>query len=156
MFTSFASEFMAASLLGLTIYVLWPVAPPWMTLPIRRVSNILDSFYRVFTGGVHADPNPFAAMPSLHVAIAVLTGYYIYALGGELFKALGVAWPVLMAWDVVYTGNHYLLDIVMGIAVALVTMIALKKPALKLYTGFVNLLEKALALNSKAYTKDIL
>jgi PAP2 superfamily len=61
--------------------------------------------------------NPVAAMPSLHVAFAVVTGAAIAErAGSRTLKAAAYAYPPLVSLVVTGTGNHYLLDAVAGAA----------------------------------------
>lgn len=61
--------------------------------------------------------NPVAAMPSLHVAFAVVTGAEIGARSRRrVVKVAARAYAPLVATVVVGTGNHYVLDTVAGAA----------------------------------------
>ncbi len=115
----YVAAFTATSLIGLTIYILWPVAPPWLG-PIAGVSRVPNYFSRVFSAiGISGviDPNPYAAMPSMHVGIAVVFAVSLIRIKPHR-KWLAVAWPIAMGVSVIYTGNHYLLDVVAGALVA--------------------------------------
>jgi hypothetical protein len=62
--------------------------------------------------------NQFAAMPSLHVAWSVWCSATLLALvRRRSVKLVGVAYPIVTAVVVLATGNHYLLDVVAGVAV---------------------------------------
>lgn len=61
--------------------------------------------------------NPVAALPSLHVAFAVVTGAEIAERSESLVvKALARGYAPLVATVVAATGNHYVLDAVAGAA----------------------------------------
>jgi hypothetical protein len=61
--------------------------------------------------------NPVAAMPSLHVAFAVVTGAAIAErTDSRAVKAAAYAYPPLVSLVVAATGNHYVLDAVGGAA----------------------------------------
>jgi hypothetical protein len=67
--------------------------------------------------------NLYAAIPSVHVCFAVLTGAAMARLTGS--RAARVAWrayPLIVALIVVATGNHYLTDVVLGALTAAVSM----------------------------------
>jgi membrane-associated phospholipid phosphatase len=67
--------------------------------------------------------NPYAAMPSLHVGWSLLAGGALLVSARHWWlKATGVALPVLMTLTVLVTANHYLLDVLAGVAVALVAL----------------------------------
>lgn len=105
---------------GLVWYSLQPVAPPRLIeggltdtvsaqTPVQLDSDLIRAFY-----------NPVAAMPSLHVGLAPVVGWALWRLTPWLWtRALGVAYPVLIALSIVVTGNHWVLDIAGGLAVVL-------------------------------------
>jgi membrane-associated phospholipid phosphatase len=118
----FRNAFLLSALIGLSIYVLLPVAPP------RFLPGFTDTMalYGFNVDGSAAGPfyNPYAAMPSLHVGWSLLAGIALIACGrGWWVKAAGVGLPVLMTLAVIMTGNHYLLDTVVGSAVILVALL---------------------------------
>jgi membrane-associated phospholipid phosphatase len=98
---------------GLIVIAAFPVAPP------RLLDGYDDHVGRLAVLGSVAHPdglfNPYAAMPSFHVAWMV-----VVALG--LRNQIGRPWrwapPALMALAVVTTGNHYVLDVAAGIVLA--------------------------------------
>ena len=59
-------------------------------------------------------------MPSLHVGMAPVVAWALIKLTPWVWsKALGVAYPLLVATSIVVTGNHFILDIAGGLAVVL-------------------------------------
>jgi membrane-associated phospholipid phosphatase len=65
--------------------------------------------------------NPYAAMPSLHSADALIVGVVMaLAVRSRWAKALWLAWPVWVWISVMATGNHFWLDIAAGVLVAVV------------------------------------
>ena len=65
--------------------------------------------------------NQYAAMPSLHSGWDLLVGMAIISAASTVaLKVVGFAMPVLMAFAVVATANHYIVDVVAGVALALV------------------------------------
>ncbi len=109
---------LTVSLLAGGVYAVFPTAPPWMALPgLERAARVL-----IRLGG---EPDPYASFPSLHVAYAVLGGYYLYRLTGRRWlRALAALWPPLMLFVTLYTGNHYLLDGLAGLVLAASTVLA--------------------------------
>jgi hypothetical protein len=64
--------------------------------------------------------NPYAAMPSLHLAWAAWTAFVAVRMTRNVWlRRAWMAYPVLTTLVVVGTGNHYLLDVFAGVAVAL-------------------------------------
>jgi membrane-associated phospholipid phosphatase len=75
------------------------------------------------TGALNAFANPYAAMPSLHAADALIVGFFLFrACRRRWSKALWAAWPVWVWFCVMATANHYLVDVVAGIAVGFVAL----------------------------------
>ena len=70
------------------------------------------SLYSVFGG------NPLAAMPSLHFATTV-TAALLLAEVGVVAGALGWAYAGTLAFALVYLGEHYVVDLIAGAALAL-------------------------------------
>jgi membrane-associated phospholipid phosphatase len=70
---------------------------------------------------VRADANPYAAMPSLHAADALIIGVALaFLVRSSWLKALWLIWPAWVWFSVIATGNHCWLDFLAGILVALV------------------------------------
>ncbi len=98
------------------VFLGFPTAPPRVLAgyvdTLSEVSR-LDLEHRVLVRLY----NPVAAMPSLHLAFAVLTGAELAARAeSRAVKAAGYAYPPLVALVVCGTGNHYVLDAVAGAA----------------------------------------
>jgi membrane-associated phospholipid phosphatase len=120
------SALLLATAFGLLGYWLAPTAPP------RLLDTGLTDTMAVFSGagwwgdaasaprGMESLSNQYAAMPSLHVGWALWVALVVYRHArGPLARGLAVAYPVLMSVVVMATANHYLLDVVAGIACAL-------------------------------------
>ena len=98
------------------VFFLLPTAPP------RVLDGFVDTLSEV--SGVDLEHpllvrfyNPVAAMPSLHVAFAVVTGGEVAARSDSmLVKSVARAYAPLVATVVAGTGNHYVLDAVAGAA----------------------------------------
>jgi hypothetical protein len=104
---------MAWTTLGCLLIQLLPVAPP------RMLPGIVDTglLYNqsVYSNGLPIDQ--LSAMPSIHVAWAVLVGYYTWRISPSRWRALGPVHSILMTFVVVATGNHWWLDGVVAVAV---------------------------------------
>jgi membrane-associated phospholipid phosphatase len=69
------------------------------------------------TYSVVGDSNPVAAMPSLHEAITFMV--FLFALnGGWKIGVPAFIYAIAMAFALVYTGEHYVIDTVIGAAIA--------------------------------------
>lgn len=110
----------ASGAIGLVIFIFYPVAPPRL-LPDGFVDTVteLSTSYRVLQPPSLV--NKYAALPSLHVGWNLLIGIAIFRTRVNVWaRVFGVVSPILMVAAVVLTGNHYLIDGVVGATVALV------------------------------------
>jgi PAP2 superfamily len=108
---------LATWLISIPVYAAFPVAPPRLadvglvdTITTQTGfaldSKLTTSFY-----------NELAAVPSLHVGFAVAVGLAIAAaVKNPAIKTLALLWGPAIALAVVATGNHYMFDIVAGVA----------------------------------------
>ena len=119
-FIRFRNLLMLANVIGLVGYVLLPTAPPRM-LPEFGFSDTLASLGAPNHGSsfIQLASNPYAAMPSLHSADALIVGIALAVfVRSWIMKAIWLAWPVWVWISVMATGNHFWLDIAAGILVA--------------------------------------
>jgi hypothetical protein len=110
--------------LGLIGYFAVPTAPPWWAAEqgrIGRLHRIMEDVgQRVwgrfwsplygFLGG-----NPLAAMPSLHFATSLMAAHELGETGG-LPAVLGWGYAATLGFALVYLGEHYVLDLLAGMA----------------------------------------
>jgi membrane-associated phospholipid phosphatase len=123
-YVNLRTALLIASVVGLVGFVLFPTAPPRLA-----VTGVIDS---VSHGAVNLNGstlrwlyNPYAAMPSMHIAYATLVGYSLVRWGRRSWvRWLGGLYPSWVAVEVIATGNHFLLDILGGVLVAAAALIA--------------------------------
>jgi hypothetical protein len=106
--------------MGMVVFVTYPVAPPRLA-NLGLVDTVTQNSraYRVLQppGWV----NQYAAMPSLHIGWDLLVRMAIFAAASSVWlKVVGCTLPVLMAFAVVATANHYIVDVIAGVAFVLV------------------------------------
>lgn len=117
---------MALSLAGLATYVLYPAAPPWLAAR----AGVIGEVHRRSGHGwaelglpragalLHAGQgavNPVAAVPSLHTAFAVLLCLFALPLVRRRWqRVLLVGYAVAMPLVLVWSGEHYVVDTVLG------------------------------------------
>jgi membrane-associated phospholipid phosphatase len=71
------------------------------------------------SGLVEFASNPYAAMPSVHAADALIVGLVLFSVcRTRIAKAIWLLWPAWVWFSVMATGNHFWLDVVAGIVVA--------------------------------------
>jgi membrane-associated phospholipid phosphatase len=135
----YISRVTVLAVLGLVTYCLFPEAPPWLAArdglsePVARLSA--RGWVWLHAGGLNDvlanaqkdGANPVAAMPSLHIAFAVLVVLMIGTMLRSRWRYLLVLYPVAMGFTLVYTGEHYVLDLVAGVLYALVVHLALNR-----------------------------
>jgi hypothetical protein len=117
--------------IGLIGYGLFPTAPPRF-LPEW---GFIDTIYQVT--GVSGNStiagfffNPYAAMPSMHVACAVMLGWsFAHLVRSRIAKVAWSLWPLFITFMTVITGNHFLIDAVAGLVVAGVSLVAARRLA---------------------------
>jgi membrane-associated phospholipid phosphatase len=119
-FIRFRNVLILTNVIGLIGYVLLPTAPPRM-LPEFGFSDTLASLGAPNHGSsfIQLAANPYAAMPSLHSADALIVGIALaFFVKSWIMKGIWLAWPVWVWISVMATGNHFWLDIAAGILVA--------------------------------------
>lgn len=122
-----AAAMMAATFdAGVAVYWLAPTAPPWWAgqnghMPhVRRImveagsefwgelwQRLYDSLGR----------NPFAAMPSLHFGTSVMAAHVLGEVGSKE-AAFGWTYALGLGFALVYLGEHYVTDLLAGLALA--------------------------------------
>lgn len=105
--------FLLTNLLAVVLYNLFPLAPPRLATGLRYLGRPFHFADTVFGGGggVKLSFDEFAAMPSLHVAWALIVGLtVVYVARAPLARLLGLLYPLVMGTAVVVSGNHYIAD----------------------------------------------
>jgi hypothetical protein len=117
-FIRFRNTILLANLIGLVGYVVMPTAPPWMFPREGFVAGVNH------TGGLVASlANPYAAMPSLHAADALIVAVVLAATCRHRWAKFAWAiWPAWVWFCVMATANHFMLDVVAGIFVATISL----------------------------------
>jgi membrane-associated phospholipid phosphatase len=132
-FVRIRNTVLLANVIGLVGYVLLPTAPPRM-FPYVGFEDTLANFATLNHGSglVQLASNPYAAMPSLHAADALIVGIALAMLvRNRLLKAVWLLWPGWVWFCVMATGNHFWLDIAAGVAVAAVAAAAVYRRPLR-------------------------
>ncbi|MCW3840882.1 phosphatase PAP2 family protein [Micromonospora yasonensis] len=110
---------------GLVTYFLYPAAPPWWAAQ----NGLLTEVARISTRGwkeigMHGAgnllnagqiaSNPVAAMPSLHTAFALFVVLFFLRSVRKRWWPLLLAYPLAMTFTLIYSGEHYLIDVLVG------------------------------------------
>ena len=108
--------FMVAMGIALVLYAAYPTAPPRF-MPEWGFHDSVAQFTGLTSEGSSADAlyNPFAAVPSMHVAFALMLGLPMAHLARRRpVKVLWLLYPGLVSFVVVATANHWWFDAFTG------------------------------------------
>ncbi len=129
----FSLSFLLVNLIGFCIYYIHPAAPPWYainygmdvikdtpgnTAGLGKFDEMVG--LPIFGSIYGRNANIFAAVPSLHAAYMLIAT--VYAILSKQSKILIILFAIITAgiwWTAVYSTHHYIIDVVLGIAVAL-------------------------------------
>ena len=125
--------FVISNFIGFAFYYLYPAAPPWYVSDHGFAVDL--SVHASPAGAIRFDhligiplmqgfygksADVFGAIPSLHVVypfLALIYGWYL-----RRFRLIAAAYFLLVCFAAVYLNHHYLLDIFLGLAIALAVM----------------------------------
>jgi hypothetical protein len=123
---------------ALVIYIVYPMAPPWWAseqgyYPGPTLGRITHDGWEVLGLDtaknllIDADElsNPVAAMPSLHMATALLVAIVVIRGLRSQLRWLLLAYPVAMGVTLVYCAEHYVMDLLAGILLVAVVLAAM-------------------------------
>lgn len=142
----FSLAFLFVNLIGFFIYYLHPAAPPWYVMnygfePLPDTPGNVAGLGRfdsltgvpVFQSLYSSNSNVFAAVPSLHAAyMAIATAYAIISKQKKPVVGLFAIICAGIWWTAVYSGHHYIIDVLLGIGVTLFGIISLEMALAKL------------------------
>jgi membrane-associated phospholipid phosphatase len=124
----FATTMVTLSFAAALTFALYPAAPPWHASDVGLITAEKIGGHPSTTTTVWAPydlvrGNPDAAIPSLHAGYAFLVFLFLSAMFWRTrwrIPAVCVAavYPALQSFAAVYTGNHYVVDLVIGYAYA--------------------------------------
>jgi hypothetical protein len=117
------NAFFVSGMIGVCIFVLYPVAPPRLAgLGLYDTVSAQSHAYRVLQPPAFV--NQYAAIPSLHVGWNLLIGIFVVRFARRtLLRVIGVLLPMAMTASVVLTANHYVIDALLGAIVALTGLV---------------------------------
>lgn len=139
--------------LGCALYFLVPTAPPWWSsengYTEEEVKRVMVEFgeklwgpawTRVF-GTLNA--NPWAAMPSLHFATALMAAILVSDAGGKIEGVAAWGYALTLGFALLYLGEHYVTDLLAGAGVVAIARNAepLARPLVRLVNNRLRRLE---------------
>lgn len=123
-FLEFRAMVLTLTFAAFVTYALLPAAPPWLASDdgvIGPVSRVIGDVWgtlgiepakAIWQGG-SSFANEVAALPSLHAAYPVLILCFFWS-SGRLPRAICLAYALAMSLTLVYTGEHYVSDVLLG------------------------------------------
>jgi hypothetical protein len=88
----------------------------WGTLHLESAGVLIDSG--------QASVNQVAAIPSLHAALTAMISIFLWGRVSRGWRLLLVAYPLAMAFVLVYSAEHFVVDILLGWALAGIVSLA--------------------------------
>lgn len=128
-FNKFIIALLVVSFSGFITFLLIPAAPPWYAaekglIEVEKIINIIISqvgwswnlsyFYE------QLNPNPVAAMPSLHAAWPYLSFLALWRYSKKI-ALFFLPYPFIVWFSIVYLGEHYVIDVIAGVVYAQVS-----------------------------------
>jgi PAP2 superfamily len=120
--------FLIAMAIALVGYMVFPTAPPRF-LPEWGFTDTVTYFTPVHvvdsSASMTALFNPYAAVPSMHVAFALMIGWPLaHLVRNRVVRVLWLLYPFLMTFVIVVTANHFIVDALLGALTAGVSFCA--------------------------------
>jgi membrane-associated phospholipid phosphatase len=133
-FHRFAACIVLLAALGLVTYVVFPAAPPWLAgdhdyLPhtFRITHAVVNNLPVPKAGALFQSGtdwgNDVAAVPSLHAAYTMLICLFLWPRVNRHWRPLLAAYPIGMGLSLMYLGEHYMIDVLLGWAYAGATVL---------------------------------
>ena len=128
----FAWAFLTVNLIGFIGYYIHPAAPPWYVMrygftPVLHTPGYVAGLGRFdqlvginIFHGIYGK-NVFAAVPSLHASYLLVTTFYSLMSHRRWYTSAVFAFICMGIWfAAVYTGHHYVIDVLLGILTAII------------------------------------
>jgi membrane-associated phospholipid phosphatase len=118
-------RFVTLSFAAAVTFVLFPAVPPWLASRQGELDRVVRTAPRGWSK-LHLDvaqdvlelgqrtANVVAAIPSLHAGYTALVLWAIWPRVGRIGRSVLVAYCLAMAFTLVLTGEHYLIDVFIG------------------------------------------
>jgi membrane-associated phospholipid phosphatase len=89
----------------------------WGKLNLHSASSLIDQG--------QASVNLVAAIPSLHAGLSMAIAVFLWTRVGRWWRPVLVAYPLIMGFTLVYTAEHYVVDLLLGWVLAAVVITVL-------------------------------
>jgi PAP2 superfamily len=109
------NTFMVSMGIALVGYILFPTAPPRFMPEWGFTDSVTNAVGEGAAKGASLLYNPYAAVPSMHVAFALMIAIPgVMLVRSRVAKGLWAVYPVAVTFTVMATANHWWLDAVLG------------------------------------------
>lgn len=143
-FRRFAVSVGALAVLGCATYMLFPAAPPWLASEHGLIGETVRVIPEIWgqlgvpaqfgvVGTSYRYANDVAAVPSLHAAYSLLIVLELWPRAPwrrpavrAAVRGLLVAYPLMMGFALVYGGEHYVVDLLLGWLYAAVAFVGVR------------------------------
>ena len=152
----FAMVFLLVNLIGFIGYYIHPAAPPWYAMeygfePVLNTPGNVAGLGRfdslmglhIFESIYGRNSNVFAAVPSLHAAYMVVTLAYAIVRRCKWYVVALFAVIMVGIWcTAIYSGHHYVIDVLLGIVCAILGIFVFEgvlmrlKPFRRFFEGY--------------------
>lgn len=131
LFRRYVSLWIGLSFAALVTYTLYPASPPWLAshqglVPhVARIAPVIAKDLGVKLSRVMGSQqfvNKVAAVPSLHAATALLIAMFFWSRTTR-WRWLLALYPIAMGLSLVYLGEHYAFDVLLGWIYAVVVFV---------------------------------
>jgi membrane-associated phospholipid phosphatase len=138
LYLRYLTSFVGMTTLGYVTYVLFPAVPPWLASQHgdlasthRIVRELWDYLgYHGMAGlfsGTNLYANDVAAIPSLHAAYPVMIALFFWPRSGVVVRAVLALYAAAMALALVYSAEHFVVDIALGWLYAITTALIVQR-----------------------------
>jgi membrane-associated phospholipid phosphatase len=91
----------------------------WGKLNLHSASALIDQG--------QASVNLVAAIPSLHAGLSAAVAAFLWTRVGRRWRPLLVTYVLVMAFALVYTAEHYVVDILLGWVLAAMVLLVIRR-----------------------------
>lgn len=130
-FLQYTTALLVMSFAAFAVFVVLPTAPPWWAADHGQFTGMWRIFRYTMPSQLSPlfsslDPNPVAALPSMHSAYPFLA-FLIMRRVWPRASLLMLAWSAVIWFSVVYLGEHYVIDVLVGMIWALGVWIVVER-----------------------------
>jgi membrane-associated phospholipid phosphatase len=128
-FLFYVVALLAMSFVAFVVFLLYPTAPPWYAHNVGALPGVHDLVSRSLPSKVspyfrQLDADRVAAFPSLHAAYPTLGALALWRMNRRTVY-FTVPWCLIVWFSVIFLGEHYAIDVIGGVALAVVSWLVM-------------------------------